>query len=80
MNKTKVHLGVIQETLLITLWARYCELQAADPIIVDPKSSEILAALPFLLSETLCVACFHLRGACRRQVVRVAVGIADKVN
>ncbi|MFW9264791.1 class I SAM-dependent methyltransferase [Nostoc sp. CALU 546] len=47
MNKTKVNLGIIQETLLITLWARACELQAADPIIVDPKSSEILAALDY---------------------------------
>ncbi|WP_375498315.1 hypothetical protein [uncultured Nostoc sp.] len=43
MNKTKVHLGIIQETLVILLWARVYELQVADPIIVDPKSSEILA-------------------------------------
>ena len=44
MNKTKVHLGIIQETLLILLWARASELQAADPIIiVAPKSSEIIA-------------------------------------
>ena len=34
MNKTKVHLGIIQETLLIPLWARACQLQAVDPIIV----------------------------------------------
>jgi O-methyltransferase involved in polyketide biosynthesis len=37
INKTKVHLGIIPETLLILLWARACELQAADTIIVDPK-------------------------------------------
>ncbi|MCC5621300.1 hypothetical protein [Nostoc sp. CHAB 5715] len=47
MNKTKVHLGIIQETLLIPLWARACELQPAEPIIVDPKSSEILAAIDY---------------------------------
>jgi O-methyltransferase involved in polyketide biosynthesis len=47
MNRTKVHLGVIQETLLIPLWARACELQAADLIIVDPKLSEIIAAIDY---------------------------------
>lgn len=29
MNQTKVHLGIIQQTLLIPLWAKACELQAA---------------------------------------------------
>ncbi|MHC5933151.1 hypothetical protein [Nostoc sp.] len=47
MNKTKVNLGIIQETLLIPLWARACELKAGDPIIVDPKSSEVLAAIDY---------------------------------
>ncbi|MEH2381271.1 MAG: hypothetical protein V7K27_20690 [Nostoc sp.] len=47
MNKTKVNLGIIQETLLIPLWAIACELKAAVLIIVDPKSSEILAAIDY---------------------------------
>jgi O-methyltransferase involved in polyketide biosynthesis len=47
MTKTKVNLGVIQETLLITLWARAAELKQADPIIVDPKSAEILEAIDY---------------------------------
>ncbi|MBW4668490.1 MAG: class I SAM-dependent methyltransferase [Cyanomargarita calcarea GSE-NOS-MK-12-04C] len=47
MSKTKVNLGVIQETLLITLYARAYELQEADPIIVDPKSAEIVRAIDY---------------------------------
>jgi O-methyltransferase involved in polyketide biosynthesis len=47
VNKIKVHLGVIQETLLIPLWAKACELQAADPIIVDPKLSEMITAITY---------------------------------
>ncbi|KOP27572.1 tetracenomycin C synthesis protein [Hapalosiphon sp. MRB220] len=47
MAKTKVNLGVIQETLLITLWARATEINQSDPIIVDPKSAEILQAIDY---------------------------------
>ncbi len=47
MTKTKVDLGIVQETLLITLWARAVELQQADPIICDPKSAEILEAINY---------------------------------
>ncbi|WP_017651497.1 class I SAM-dependent methyltransferase [Fortiea contorta] len=47
MTKTKVNLGIIQETLLITLWARATELQQSDPIIVDPKSAEILESIDY---------------------------------
>lgn len=47
MTKTKVNLGVIQETLLITLWARATEIKQSDPIIVDPKSAEILQAIDY---------------------------------
>ncbi|MEH1939078.1 MAG: hypothetical protein V7L01_02510 [Nostoc sp.] len=46
MNKTKVHLDIIQETSPMPLWVRACQLQATEPIIVDPKSSEIIAAFP----------------------------------
>ncbi|MEC4817326.1 MAG: hypothetical protein SAK29_29250 [Scytonema sp. PMC 1069.18] len=45
MTKTKVHLGIVQETLLITLLERSTELQQPDPIIYDPKSAEIVAAI-----------------------------------
>ncbi|WP_026735062.1 class I SAM-dependent methyltransferase [Fischerella sp. PCC 9605] len=47
MTKTKVNLGVVQETLLIPLWARAAEIKQADPIIVDPKSAEILEAIDY---------------------------------
>lgn len=47
MTKTKVDLGVIQETLLITLWVRAVELQQADPIICDLKSAKILEAINY---------------------------------
>lgn len=47
MTKTKVDLGIVQETLLIPLWARAAELQQADPIICDPKSAEILEAIDY---------------------------------
>jgi O-methyltransferase involved in polyketide biosynthesis len=47
MTKTKVELGIVQETLLITLWARATELLQPDPIIHDPKSAEIMAAIDY---------------------------------
>ncbi len=42
MTKTQVELGTVQETLLITLWARAVEAAKADPILRDTKSLEIL--------------------------------------
>ncbi len=51
MTKTKVDLGLVQETALITLWARATELKQAAPIIVDPKSVEILEALDYDFSK-----------------------------
>ncbi|WP_416233559.1 class I SAM-dependent methyltransferase [Cronbergia sp. UHCC 0137] len=47
MMKTKVNLGIIQETLLIPLWARAAELQQQNPIIIDPKSAEILESIDY---------------------------------
>ncbi|WP_200892397.1 hypothetical protein [Aliterella atlantica] len=47
MPKTKVALGAIQETLLIPLWARAVEKEQSNPIIVDPKSAEIMAAIDY---------------------------------
>ncbi|RUR85842.1 class I SAM-dependent methyltransferase [Chlorogloeopsis fritschii PCC 9212] len=47
MIKNKIDLGVIQETLLIPLWARATELEQVDPILVDSKSAEIVAALDY---------------------------------
>ncbi|BAZ51519.1 tetracenomycin C synthesis protein homolog [Nostoc sp. NIES-4103] len=68
MNKTKVNLGVVQETLLITLWSRAFELQAADPIIVDPKSAEILAAIDYDFDK-LATARSSQIGACLRGMI-----------
>ncbi|QDL07048.1 class I SAM-dependent methyltransferase [Brasilonema octagenarum UFV-E1] len=47
MIKTKVDLGIVQETLLIPLWGRASELQQTEPIICDPKSAEILEAIDY---------------------------------
>lgn len=47
MAKTKATLGTIQETLLIPLWARAVEIEQSDPIIYDPKSAEIVAAIDY---------------------------------
>lgn len=51
MIKTKINLGIVQETLLITLWARAKEQQQTDPIIQDPKSVEILNAIDYDFSK-----------------------------
>jgi O-methyltransferase involved in polyketide biosynthesis len=51
MNKEKVNLGPIQETLLITLWARATEASKDDPIIQDTKSSEISAQIDYDFSK-----------------------------
>jgi O-methyltransferase involved in polyketide biosynthesis len=47
MTKTKVDLGVIQETLLIPLWVKAAELQRVGPIICDPKSTERLETIDY---------------------------------
>ncbi len=47
MTKAKVELGIVQETLLIPLWARATELLQPDPIIIDRKSAEIMAAIDY---------------------------------
>lgn len=51
MTKTKVNLGIVQETLLITLWARAVEANLADPIIKDPKSVEIMEQIDYDFSK-----------------------------
>lgn len=51
MTKTKVELGSIQETLLITLWARAVESAKADPILIDKKSQEIIEQIDYDFSK-----------------------------
>ncbi|WP_293338987.1 class I SAM-dependent methyltransferase [Microcoleus sp. CAWBG58] len=51
MTKTKVELGTVQETLLLTLWARAVEATKADPILRDPKSQEILEQIDYDFSK-----------------------------
>ncbi len=51
MNKEKVILGPIQETLLITLWARAIEAIKDDPMIKDTKSVEISAQIDYDFSK-----------------------------
>lgn len=47
MEKMAVNLGIIQETLLIPLWARAIEAGKADPILKDLKAVEILKAIDY---------------------------------
>ena len=51
MTKTQVDLGIVQETLLITLWARAVETAKTDPIITDPKSVEIIEQIEYDFSK-----------------------------
>lgn len=43
----KVNLGVVQETLLITLWARAVETSQPQPILYDSKAAEILSRIDY---------------------------------
>jgi O-methyltransferase involved in polyketide biosynthesis len=47
MNATTVNLGTIQETLLITLWARAVEMKQLDPILIDPRAAELLNQIDY---------------------------------
>ena len=51
MTKTKVELGSVQETLLLTLWARAVEAAKADPILKDAKSLEIMRQIDYDFSK-----------------------------
>jgi O-methyltransferase involved in polyketide biosynthesis len=68
MNKTAIKLGTVQETLLITLWARAVEAKQAKPIIRDPKSVEIIQQLDYDFSK-LAKAKNSQLGVCLRGVV-----------
>ncbi|VEP17544.1 Tetracenomycin C synthesis protein homolog [Hyella patelloides LEGE 07179] len=46
-TKTLIDLGTIQETLLITLWARAEEFKRSDSIISDRHSAEIISAIDY---------------------------------
>jgi len=46
-KKPQVDLGAVQETLLITLWARAEESKRADSIIQDCYSAEMIAAIDY---------------------------------
>jgi O-methyltransferase involved in polyketide biosynthesis len=45
--KVPVKLGTVQETLLVPLWARARECDEPRPVLHDPRSREILAALDY---------------------------------
>jgi O-methyltransferase involved in polyketide biosynthesis len=47
MNATTLNLGTIQETLLITLWARAVEINQLDPILTDPRAAQILTQIDY---------------------------------
>jgi methyltransferase (TIGR00027 family) len=64
----KAHLGAVQETLLIPLWARATELDKPDPLIRDPRSAEILRQIDYDFSK-LKTAKGSQAGCCIRGVV-----------
>lgn len=47
MSSANIKLGTIQETLLITLWARAIELNHLNPILIDPKAADILSQIDY---------------------------------
>jgi O-methyltransferase involved in polyketide biosynthesis len=51
MSKINIELGIVQETLLITLWARAIEATHADPILKDLKSAAILEQINYDFSK-----------------------------
>jgi O-methyltransferase involved in polyketide biosynthesis len=51
MSKHQIKLGTVQETLLITLWARAVEALQPDPILVDSKSIEIVSKIDYNFSQ-----------------------------
>jgi O-methyltransferase involved in polyketide biosynthesis len=65
MTKTAIALGTVQETLLITLWARATETRKADPILRDTKSLEILEQIDYDFSK-LATAKASQVGVCLR--------------
>lgn len=46
-TKVKIELGSVQETLLIALWCRAIENAKESPLLLDPKSSEIIHQLDY---------------------------------
>ncbi|MCX7593197.1 MAG: hypothetical protein N2235_05455 [Fischerella sp.] len=68
MTKTKFNLGVVQETPLIPLWARAAEIKGTDPIIVDPKSAEMLEAIDYDFDK-FATATNSQIGACLRGII-----------
>lgn len=51
MSKYTVNLGTVQETLLITLWARGTEAGKLDPILKDTKSVEVMNQIDYDFSK-----------------------------
>lgn len=47
LQKVAVHLGLVQETLLVPLWARAMECLEDYPILQDHKSRQIMEALDY---------------------------------
>lgn len=46
-NKEKITLGVVQETMLLTVWARAVEARKINPILVDEKAVEMIERLDY---------------------------------
>ncbi|WP_337885503.1 class I SAM-dependent methyltransferase [Fischerella thermalis] len=73
MNLTTVNLGTLQETLLITLWARAVEINQLDPILTDPIAADILTRIDYdfqkLLQEKSSQTAVCIRGKAFDKIV-----------
>lgn len=47
VDKNKIKLGSVQETLLLPLWGRVIETQKKKPLLVDDKAVSIINSIPY---------------------------------
>jgi O-methyltransferase involved in polyketide biosynthesis len=47
INSQDIHLGSVQETMLLPLWGRAVETQKSKPLLVDNKAVSIINSIPY---------------------------------
>jgi O-methyltransferase involved in polyketide biosynthesis len=47
INSQDIHLGSVQETMLLPLWGRAAETQKSKPLLVDNKAVSIINSIPY---------------------------------
>ncbi|WFD09404.1 class I SAM-dependent methyltransferase [Tepidibacter hydrothermalis] len=51
IEKKKVELGKLQETMVLPLWGRFLESKKSDPLVYDPKAIEIINNMDYDFSK-----------------------------